>query len=259
MKRFRAGRKTAFFAFLALALSLAGQTGAAKQPKIKFKETAFDFGKVKQGVALSHEFVFNNEGEAPLKIRNISTTCGCMAALVSKDTVAPGKEGKISVKFDTRGYGGQVAKQVFVESNDPADPQTMLEVKVDIEVPPSPKIDIEPYNFDIGLEVEGEDIKARMKVMNRGEMELRLEFSHRNASFFLDGKPAPSPLKVAAGKSLELEIRIPAEGRTGMLREYILIKSNDPVRSTLSFYLSGYIVTKQQLRELFVKYKNVLN
>jgi len=44
-----------------------------------------------------------------------------------------------------------------------------------------------------------------------------------------------------------------------MIREYILMKSNDPQRPTLSFYLSGYIISKQQLKELFARYKDILN
>jgi len=94
--------------------------------------------------------------------------------------------------------------------------------------------------------------------MNRGEQELRVEFSHRNASYFLKGKPAPLPLKIAAGQEAELEIRIPTDGRSGTLREYVLIKSNDPVRTAISLYASGYIATKQQLKDLFTKYRDII-
>lgn len=241
-----------------LAGFLAGQALASGQPKIKFRETAWNFGKIKQGKAVSHEFVFTNEGDATLVIRRVTTTCGCTAALVSDEKVAPGEEGRIEVKFDTRGYGGQIGKLVYVESNDPKEPQKQLEVKADIEVPPSPKIEIEPYNLDVGLLVEGEELRAGLKVMNKGELELRAEFNHRTATYFLDAKPAPIPLKVAAGKEVEVDVRIPTMNRTGVIREYVLVKSNDPMRSTLSLYVSGYIISKEQLKELFSKYKDIL-
>ncbi len=55
-----------------------------------------------------------------------------------------------------------------------------------------------------------------------------------------------------------VEIKIPTQTRMGVVREYILIKSNDPMRSTLSLYVSGYIITKEQLKELFARYKDIL-
>jgi hypothetical protein len=246
-----------YIALFAL-LIIAGSALSAGQPKIKFKESSWNFGKVKQGETVSHEFVFANEGDATLTIKRVATSCGCTAALVSDQQIPPGKQGKIEVKFDTRGYGGQVAKIIYVESNDSKEPSKQLEVRADIEVPPSPQIEIDPYNYDAGLVVEGEDLKASLKIFNRGELELRTEFNHRNAEYFVGGKPAPSPLKVAAGKEVTVDLKIPTQTRAGVVREYVLIKSNDPMRSTLSLYLSGYVITKDQLKELFAKYKDIL-
>ena len=239
-------------------LPLLAPAAGAGTPKIKFKETAWDFGKIKQGDVASHEFVFANEGDDTLTIEKVSTSCGCTAALVSDRAIPPGKSGKIEVKFDSRGYGGQITKVVYVQSNDPKDPQRPLEIKAEIEVPPSAKIEIDPYNYDAGLMVEGDQLLADLKIMNRGELELRVEFNHRSAAYEIAGKPAPVPLKIAAGKDAGVLIRIPTQNRTGAVREYVLIKSNDPMRSTLSLYISGYIITKEQLRELFGKYKDIL-
>ncbi len=231
---------------------------AAGQSKIKFKETAWNFGKAKQGEVLSHEFAFTNEGDATLVIQKVSTSCGCTAALVSADKIPPGKEGRIEVKFDTRGYGGQVSKLIYVDSNDPGEAHRQLEVAADIEIPPSPKIDLDPYNYDAGLVVEGEEVKANLKLLNKGELELKVEFNHRSAKFLSGGKPVSAPLKIAAGKEVTVEVRIPTQNKTGVVREYILIKSNDPMRTTLSMYLSGYIISRDKLKELFDRYKDTL-
>src|SRR4030042_169955 len=82
-------------------LLIADTALASGQPKIKFKETAWNFGKVKQGEVLSHEFIFTNEGDATLVIQKVSTSCGCTAALVSAEKIQPGKEGRIEINFDT--------------------------------------------------------------------------------------------------------------------------------------------------------------
>jgi hypothetical protein len=74
----------------------------------------------------------------------------------------------------------------------------------------------------------------------------------------IEGKQARFPIKVAAGKEVELDVKLPLAGRIGLVREFVLFKSNDPLRSTISMNLNGYIVTKDQLKKIFEKYKDIL-
>jgi hypothetical protein len=232
---------------------------ADKGPKIKFKEESWDFGKMKQGKVLTHIFVFKNEGDETLKIERVKTSCGCTAALLSKKEIAPGEEGEIKLTYNTRGFEGKNTKYIDVESNDPAQPRKRIAVSVEIEVPPRPRIFLDRYAVDLGLVLENEEIQARTKVKNRGELELRVNCTHKSASFFSGGEKITFPLKIPAGKETEVEIRIPASKRTGVMREYVVIKSNDPMKPNISLYLSGYIATKKQLKELFAKYKDILD
>lgn len=231
---------------------------ASEQPRMTFKEKVKTFSKVKEGTKLRHEFVFTNTGKAPLLIKRVTTSCGCTAALLSEDKIMPGKEGKISVEFDTRGYFGQVTKQIYVESNDPIEPHQVLEIQADIEMPPSPKIELNIYNYEAGLILAGENLEAKIIVTNKGELDLQVEFTHRQATFQVGNKNLTGPMKIGPSKSQEVIIKLPTENRTGLLREYILIKSNDPVRSTLSLYISGYVISLDQLKVLFQKYRHLL-
>ncbi|MFQ5721653.1 MAG: hypothetical protein ACE5GI_04110, partial [Candidatus Aminicenantales bacterium] len=121
-----------------------------------------------------------------------------------------------------------------------------------------PRIDLDRYSLDLGLVLESEEMKASLTIRNRGELELVVNCSHKDAGFYQEGKRIAFPLKIPAGKKAEVEIRIPPRKRRGLIREYVLIKSNDPYRGTLSIYLSGYVITKNQLKELFKKYKDIL-
>jgi hypothetical protein len=227
-------------------------------PQIKFKESSWDFGKIKEGQVKVHEFMFENTGDAPLVIKNVKTSCGCAAALVSEKTIEPGKKGEIKVTFNSRGYEGSVSKYVYVESNDRAQSVTQLVISALIEVPPRPRIDLERYNFDSGLILEGEPIFAQSVIINRGEQELKVSFSHRDATYFHNGEEILSELKIAAGKEAKVEIKIPARSKQGLMREYIWLKSNDTRRSNVSLYVSGYIISKKQLKELFSRYKDII-
>lgn len=236
----------------------AGALAQPARPRAVFKATVHDFGTVKQGDVVTYEFVFKNEGGAALVIDKVETTCGCTAALVSDQKIAPGKEGKLKATFDTRGYSGRLSRYLYLVSNDGENPRRELSLVADIQVPPSARIDVDRYNVDMGLVLEGESPSAKIVIKSTGERELKVELSHENVQFFSGGKLLASPFFLPTGESREVELRFPLQARTGLMRDYVLLKSNDPVRSTLSIYVSRYVVSKKELKDLFEKYKSVL-
>jgi hypothetical protein len=227
-------------------------------PKIQFEDLKWDFGNKKEGEVLTHKFRFENIGDEPLVIARVRTSCGCAAAILSKKELNPGEKGEIEVKFNTRGYYGDQNKFIYVESNDPSKSVTQLMISASIEVPPSPQIELDTYTTDLGLVLEGEELRTDFNIRNRGELELTVTPFHKDAVFFVKGKKLSPPLKIAAGDTEKVEVRIPSR-KKGLVREFVRLQSNDPRRSTLSLYLVVYSVSKEQLKELFVKYKTLLD
>jgi len=251
---------TSFSLIVLLLTTLPVSPGQAGTPGVVFKELEWDFGRVKQGEVVSHEFAFKNEGTVPLKVSRVATSCGCTAALVSQKEIAPGKEGRIKVSFDSRGYSGQVVKYIYFDSNDPKNPQVALTIKAEVETGPAARLELDRYNLDLGISLEGEETSAKLLVRNTGQLELRIETENPEFSFLVKNKPVTFPYRLSAGQSAELEIKLPGRaGRTGLLRDYILLKSNDPVRPTVSIFISRYVVTKEELKQLFNKYKQLLD
>ncbi len=118
-------------AAVAAALLLAAGARAAddtKAPRIRVEPEAFDFGNVLPGKTLRKEFTIRNFGNAPLELENVSTTCGCTAALAGAKTVEPGGSTPLRVTFETRRFSGKVERKVLVRSNDPKTP--LVEVKL---------------------------------------------------------------------------------------------------------------------------------
>jgi hypothetical protein len=259
--RLRTSHQTIIAAGLAVICLFAVQSlSAAKNVRAVFQETSHDFGKVKQGEVLTKEFVFRNAGDATLVVERVETTCGCTAALVSADKIGPGKEGKIKVSLDTHGYSGRMTRYVYLISNDAESPRRELSITADIEVPPMPKIELDRYNIDLGLSLEGESPSAKVVIRNIGELELSVEMAHEQVKFFSpNGKAIQFPLMIPAGKSAEVEFRFPPQTRVGSLRDYVIVRSNDTYRSTQTVYFSRYVVTKKDLKDLFIKYKAILD
>ncbi len=236
----------------------AGDAAPGGRVRAVFKEVAWDFGTVRQADVLTHEFVFKNTGDATLVVERVETTCGCTAAIVSANRIEPGREGRIKVSLDTHGYAGRMTRYIYLISNDNDNDRRELSVTAEIIVPPSPRIELDRYNLDLGLSLEGESPSARIVIKNTGQLELSVEMAHEQIKFYSGGKPLVFPLLIPAGRSAEVEFRFPPQTRPGSLRDYVLVRSNDTYRSTQSVNFNRYVVTSNELRELFKKYKTVI-
>ncbi|WP_291723571.1 DUF1573 domain-containing protein [Bernardetia sp.] len=84
---------------------------------IEFEETVHDFGTIQEGEKVEHIFKFKNTGDVPLILTAVQPSCGCTASDYTKDPVAPGAEGTISLTFDSKGKPGNVNKTATVKAN----------------------------------------------------------------------------------------------------------------------------------------------
>lgn len=104
---------------LLLVLTTAAAGYAQKGAKFEFKDKndTYDFGTVKEGEKVVHEFEFKNTGDQPLMILKVEAGCGCTTPEWPKTPVMPGKGGSIKVTFNTAGKAGPAYKDVTIKSN----------------------------------------------------------------------------------------------------------------------------------------------
>lgn len=77
-----------------------------------------DVGKVVAGQVVEIAWKFKNTGTKPLVITNVTPGCGCTKGDRPEQPIAPGEEGRISVKFDSKGQSvGPHTKSVTVQAN----------------------------------------------------------------------------------------------------------------------------------------------
>lgn len=92
------------------------QNSKEKLPEITFESLVHDYGTITQGDNGSCYFEFKNTGKADLVLTNCSSSCGCTVPEWPKESIAPGKTGKIKVTYNTQRLGG-INKMVYVDSN----------------------------------------------------------------------------------------------------------------------------------------------
>lgn len=83
---------------------------------LAFKTTLIDKGNIAYGADESFIFEFKNNGKIPIIISNVVAGCGCTTPEKPTEPIAPGKTGKIVVKYDTKRVG-EFTKTVSVSSN----------------------------------------------------------------------------------------------------------------------------------------------
>ena len=93
-----------FFSAFILTLSVFAQEKTVTDV-IKFNETSYDFGKIKQGVPVYHDFTFTNISANPIVIESAVPSCGCTTPVKPEGAVPKGKENKIIAGFNAANPG----------------------------------------------------------------------------------------------------------------------------------------------------------
>lgn len=84
---------------------------------MKWDDSTHYFDKLTEGEKVSWVFRYKNTGNAPLVIKSVETTCGCVTTQWDKNPVEPGSEGGIEVIFDSSGLLGNQYKIITVHTN----------------------------------------------------------------------------------------------------------------------------------------------
>lgn len=94
------------------------QTSVFEEAKdIEWKKTTHDFGDITQGTKAKYVFTFINKGSKDVIITNAQASCGCTVPNFSKEPIAPGGTGSVTVIFDSSGKSGIFTKNINVTTS----------------------------------------------------------------------------------------------------------------------------------------------
>lgn len=133
------GRFCFFSIFLLFFLVTAcfAQTPAPKEensasPGKAVDEYTWDFGDVKKGDVLKHNFVFKNDTGKPLNIKDVNTSCGCTVSNVEKKALLAGESTNIEVKFNSAKYSGAVTQFIYLNTDNLDNPVVKYIIKANV-------------------------------------------------------------------------------------------------------------------------------
>ena len=83
-------------------------------PVLMFQPHTLDLGRVTEGKTASGDLILRNNGNVPLIITDIQTSCGCTTGMLDERLLPPGGFTMMHVRVDTFAKRGQVKKQLWV-------------------------------------------------------------------------------------------------------------------------------------------------
>ena len=91
---------------------------ASSKSSVKWIETMHNFGAFSENEGkVSCTFSFVNDGDTPIVIQSVRSTCGCTTPEYSKFPIAPGDTGSIEVSYNPTGRPGRFDKKIYVDLN----------------------------------------------------------------------------------------------------------------------------------------------
>jgi hypothetical protein len=142
--------------------------------------------------AVGH-FTYQNTGKEPVHFKSVHASCGCTTAQTQKDQVPAGDKGEITATFNIGDRTGTQVKTVTVETDDPANPKTVLTLRTiipqQLEVTPTfvfwkqgEKADPKTITVKVGKEFTVNHIKVtssspdfQTKVEEAGKGEFKID------------------------------------------------------------------------------------
>ena len=133
-------RRPCLVALLICGLWLGMPVAKAEDPKKKgpapkgfvLDKSEHDFGIVEQNNEYDATVGYRNTGSRPITNIRVKADCGCYAAAVSGDTLAPGASGEISIQFRTLSFRGVVVKTLSILYDDGGPKRAALKLKVKV-------------------------------------------------------------------------------------------------------------------------------
>jgi Flp pilus assembly protein TadD len=181
-----------FFILIAQNLPLYSTTVivlANSGPSIYFPEDSWDFGEITPDELPTHIFKFENVGDEVLIVKGTKVDCeSCIDPVISTKELNPGEEGELKITVNSLDMIGRFTKQIYVESNDPINPQVVTTVSGFIKEKNVPTIRVQPQPqpqtpFRIGMSYfgQGEYDKAIIEF----EKSIELDSNHTESYYYL--------------------------------------------------------------------------
>jgi hypothetical protein len=206
--------------FLLTAAAFAGEAGAL--PQARLAVTDYDFGEVRLGQTVSHDYPVANLGKGVLKVERSELSLPNMA--LRAKSIEPGSEGVIRLELKTAGTVGVIEAQALVFFNDPLLPKAVLTLRGRVR----PPIELRPFGEVFLAAFKDEPVERVLTVVNNEEKPLAIKEIRAEGNHFLASLKTVEP-----GKVYTVSIKMAPGVPVGRYEESLVVEVNSPAGRAL--------------------------
>jgi hypothetical protein len=205
-------------AFCVLLLTAVASVGdAAAPPQASLTETDYDFGEVRQGQTVSHDFPVKNLGKEVLRIERAELSR--LAMTLRARPVEPGSEGRISLELKTAEFAGKIEVQALVFFNDPRLPKAVLTLRGRVR----PPIEIRPFGAVFLAAFKDEAVERVLTLVKNDAESFSIKQIRQEGSHFTASLKTVEP-----GKVYSVTVKLVPGTPTGKYEETLVIEAASP-------------------------------
>ena len=207
--------------FTIIAMILIFGSGLLAQHLKLLTPPVMNLGTIPSDTVISTVIRFTNDGDVPLKIQKVETSCGCTIAKPEKLVIQPGEESQVHVTFNSKGYRGLVHKYVTFQTEN-GEPRS---VRVTLNMHVRERIEIEPRFLDFRQLIKGGgSTTLAFFVKNHSDGKLKVKKIDVPASVY---SVAPRTFEVVPGDSVRIQVTVEPT-RSGRFDDVLLIHFDKP-------------------------------
>ena len=193
-----------------------------------------------------HEFIFENIGNAPLKIEVASTTCKCTKGEIEKERLYPGEKTKLVLEWNPKGYTGDFAQTATISTTDPERPSISLKVKGRVHAPMA----LIPRTMLFGQITSRQDIDGTVRLYLFEDADAKItdvELKNKKTdSYFTVDMQKLTPEEVEAQPDAKAGYKINVVLKPGMpqgaIHQTVQIKTDSKILGEIDLPIEGKIV-----------------
>ncbi|MFP4369495.1 MAG: DUF1573 domain-containing protein [Candidatus Kapaibacterium sp.] len=210
-----------------------GMSGALAQPKLVIEGgNDQDWGDVTpKDDPLKADIILKNEGTEELVINNVKPSCGCTAAPLDKNKLAPGESTTMHVSLKLGSTTGTFAKSISVRSNDPVESNKVIILRANV----IRDLEMRPHFLAFNEMEIGKSGEAVARLKNNSDKPVTIyDFEHTPDNLVLNMR---GTTVIEPGSEVMLSARL-TPSATGYINCTVTFKTDHPDYPEMS--LRGY-------------------
>lgn len=220
----------------ALSQWLSPNANAQEWASKMFETARHDFGAVARGSKSEFSFSFQNKYQEDVHISGVRTSCGCVTATVSKNTVKSLESAEILVKLNTSAYSGQRTATVTVVIDRPYPAEVQLGVAGFIRQ----DVVLNPGVVRLGNVTQASGAEAIVEVSHAGRADWQIvDVRSANPHLNVVLEQTQRNAKVV---SYRMKVELLKDASAGIIAEDIKLITNDGAQSEISVPLEANVI-----------------